>query len=107
MSNILCFFLLLVTYFDPTFKTNYHLRLKKHDLCVTLIIRTIPPTKSFTTQQIKKLTINQIKSNCLQSSKSNKQQPHRNKEKICIIEKFLLFMFQHLDYETHENIDKH
>jgi hypothetical protein len=43
----------------------------------------------------------------LQSLKSNKQQPHRNKEKICIIEKLVLFMFQHEDYETIENIDKH
>jgi hypothetical protein len=43
----------------------------------------------------------------LQNSKSNKQQPHGNKEKICIIEKLVLFMFQHQDYETNENIDKH
>jgi hypothetical protein len=48
-----------------------------------------------------------MKWNCLQSSKNNKQQPHRNKEKFCIIEKLILFMFQHQDYETNENIDKH
>ncbi len=82
------------------------MKLKKHDLCVAFPTTTISPNKTFTTQQITKID-NKIKWSCLQNSKSNKQQPHGNKEKICIIEKLVLFMFQHQDYETNENIDKH